>query len=205
MPTMGELSAPDSDPKFCAEPKAATVPLASASQYPVPLLTGAMSTVLDADWTAAATWPQVVVMSLGGAARAHQDGGDGAVGVPRRRERRAHGEDRRAGRAIGELVQDDVAVTPAPRQVREAAGRVGRRRATPTVVVHPVVVGLEDRRQTAGPDGAPERDGGATGHRRGERRVCRRVCPALGVGVELVRSCSRSAADPGRCARRSRP
>ena len=66
MPTMGELSAPDSDPKFCAEPKAATVPLASASQYPVPLLTGAMSTVLDADWTAAATWPQVVVMSLGG-------------------------------------------------------------------------------------------------------------------------------------------
>ena len=43
------------------------MPSASTSQYPVPLLTGAMSTVLDADWTWPATWPQDSVTSLGGA------------------------------------------------------------------------------------------------------------------------------------------
>ena len=43
------------------------MPFASASQYPVPLLSGAMPTVRDDDWTEAATWPQVIVVSVGGA------------------------------------------------------------------------------------------------------------------------------------------
>ena len=51
-------------------------------------------------------------------ARTDQDGGDGAARVPGGRERRPHGEDRRAGGAVGELVQDDVAVAPALRQRR---------------------------------------------------------------------------------------
>ena len=43
------------------------MPSASTSQYPVPLLTGAMSTVLDPDWIAPDAWPQDNVTSLGGA------------------------------------------------------------------------------------------------------------------------------------------
>ena len=118
-------------------------------------------------------------------ARTDEDGGDGAAGVAGGREGRAHGEHRRAAGAVGELVQDDVAVAPALRECGEAAGRVGRRRTAPTVVVHPVVVGLEHRGETAGPDGAAERDRRATGHRGGERRVGARVRPGLGVRVEL--------------------
>ena len=64
MPTMGELSVPLSEPKFCAEPKAATVPLASASQYPVPLGVGAMADRASSPTrTAVASWPQLAVTS----------------------------------------------------------------------------------------------------------------------------------------------
>ena len=51
MPTMGELRGPLSEPRLGADPKAATVPLDSASQYPVPLLNGAMPMVLELEST----------------------------------------------------------------------------------------------------------------------------------------------------------
>jgi hypothetical protein len=42
------------------------VPLASVSQYPVPLGVGATATVREPVWTASASWPQLSVMSVGG-------------------------------------------------------------------------------------------------------------------------------------------
>ena len=43
------------------------MPFASASQYPVPLLSGAMPTVRDDDCDRGRPWPHVIVMSAGGA------------------------------------------------------------------------------------------------------------------------------------------
>ena len=51
---------------MAADPKAPTVPLASTSQYPVPLGVGAMATVRELLWTELASWPQLAVMSVGG-------------------------------------------------------------------------------------------------------------------------------------------
>ena len=67
MPTIGALSPLGTEPRFGADPKAATVPFASASQYPAPLGSGAMPMVVDSTGRLRPTWPQVSVMSLGGA------------------------------------------------------------------------------------------------------------------------------------------
>ena len=120
-------------------------------------------------------------------ARADEDGSDGTARVARGREGRSHRQDRGPTGAAGELVEDDVAVTPAPRCVRQAARGVGRRRAAVAVVVHPVVVGLEHRGQAAGPDRSAEGDGPAARHRGREGRVAPRVGAGLRVAVELRR------------------
>src|SRR5580704_10286642 len=66
MPTIGALSPLVTEPSFGAEPKDATVPLASASQYPAPLASGAMPmTALDD--TSDETCPHDRVTSVGGA------------------------------------------------------------------------------------------------------------------------------------------
>ncbi len=54
------------EPRFGAEPKAATVPLASASQYPAPLASGAMP-MTPLDDTSELTCVQESVTSVGGA------------------------------------------------------------------------------------------------------------------------------------------
>ena len=43
------------------------MPLDSDSQYPVPLGVGATATVREPDCTESANWPQLSVMSVGGA------------------------------------------------------------------------------------------------------------------------------------------
>ena len=65
MPTMGALSEPLSEPSFAADPKAPTVPLASASQYPLPLGRGAIPMVREFDATAVDAWAHEAVMSEG--------------------------------------------------------------------------------------------------------------------------------------------
>ena len=159
MPTMGELSWPLSDPWSWAEPKAATVPFASASQYPVPLVQRR-----DARPCAMTTRPRP---TPGPKSSSH-----------RRAARTSSRRWRRWNRP-----RSPMASRPPP--WRGPAGRSGSsanwcrmmsrwpqhpdgvRRlqaalvvddAAPAVVVHPVVVGLEDRRETAGPDGAAEGD-----------------------------------------------
>ena len=117
-------------------------------------------------------------------ARADEDGGDGA---PRsvRGEGRPHRQDRRAARAVGVFVQNDVAVAPAAGGVRKAASQVGRRRAAVAVLVQPVVVRLEHRGQAAGPDRTAVGDRGATGDRSRKARVGAAVGAALRVPVQL--------------------
>ena len=118
-----------------------------------------MPTALDPDWTDVATEPQDIVTSLGGAHELTRM----AVSEPE-----AYPEVEKAapiestGGPVGQLPNSCKMMSrwpPALRHVRQAAGGVGGGGAGETVVVHPVVVGLEHRGEAAGPDGATEGEG----------------------------------------------